>query len=95
MAKRSFESYQRKSLRDRAAAGEVEVVVWEERDRLHIGIQEVDSGEYIAEWWDDDARSMFEDGFFKSGRGLKESVIDYAARMGLPAYKGAIKRSRR
>lgn len=92
MAKRPFESHQRKSLRERVSAGEVKVVVWEERDRLHICIQEVDTAECLAEWWDDDARSMFEDGFFASGRGFKASVIDYAVKMGLPAYKGSIKR---
>jgi hypothetical protein len=38
----------------------------------------------IAEWWDDDARSMFEDGFFHR-RDLTESVYTYCASVGLLA----------
>ncbi len=64
--------------------GDVRVEVLEERDRLHIGIQDNKTGDYIASWWDDDARQMFEDGFFKSRR-LKESVLDYAEEVGLLA----------
>jgi len=41
----------------------------------------------VADWWDDDARSMFEDGFFRPGRDLADSVIDYAAEMGLIAVE--------
>ena len=36
-------------------------------------------------WWDDDARQMFEDGFFKR-RDLESSVIKYADEMGVKAY---------
>ncbi len=61
----------------------VRVEVWEERDRLHIGIQDKDTGEYYASWWDDEARQMFEDGFFKPGRELEESVLEYAEDMGI------------
>ena len=59
------------------------VEVWEERDRLHIGL--LSNGHYIADWWDDDARQMFEDGFFERGRNLESSVIAYARQMGLLA----------
>lgn len=73
---------------------DVSVVVWEERDRLHIGIQDKDSGDSYMDWWDDDARQMFEDGFFKGGiirrqldqvpsRELEESVLGYAEEMGI------------
>ncbi len=63
---------------------EVDVNVWEERDRLHIAIVDKKTGQRtIAEWWDDDARQMFEDGFFKRGVELKRSVIHYAEEMGL------------
>lgn len=66
--------------------GEVEVAVWEERDRLHIHIRDKKTQQKtIAEWWDDDARQMFEDGFFKRGRDLERSVLDYAEEMGLIA----------
>ena len=59
-----------------------DVTVWEERDRLHIGVTK--KGEPIkVDWWDDDARSMIEDGFFKSGGALKQSVLDYALQNGL------------
>jgi hypothetical protein len=62
------------------------VSVWEERDRLHIMLESEDGCE-IASWWDDDARQMFEDGFFDRRR-LKESVIEYAiAQKMLPLYR--------
>lgn len=62
---------------------DVRVEVWEERDRLHIGIQNKETGDYLKSWWDDDAREMFEQGFFKSGPKLKESVLEYAEDMGI------------
>ncbi|MGH9317729.1 MAG: hypothetical protein ACRD1P_11570 [Thermoanaerobaculia bacterium] len=69
---------------------EVDVAVWEERDRLHIHIRDKKTQQRtIAEWWDDDARQMFEDGFFKSGRDLERSVLDYAEEMGLIAKGNA------
>ena len=52
------------------------VDVWEERDRLSIVVTDRDDKD-VAEWWDDDARQMFEDGFFESGRNLESSVIKY------------------
>jgi hypothetical protein len=64
---------------------DVRVEMWEERDRLHIGIQDKETGEYIASWWDDEAREMFEQGFFKRGPKLAESVLDYAEEVGLLA----------
>ena len=62
---------------------DVRVEVWEERDRLHIGIQNKEPGDYLKSWWDDDAREMFEQGFFKSGPGLEESVLEYAEEIGI------------
>ena len=59
----------------------VSVEVWEERDRLHIGL--LNNGHYVQSWWDDDARQMFEDGFFERGRKLEASVIAYGRSMGL------------
>ena len=71
---------------------EVDVDVWEERDRLSIVIKDKKTGQRtIAEWWDDDARQMFEDGFFKRGVELKRSVIAYAEEMGLLAKPGAVR----
>jgi len=64
---------------------DVRVEVWEERDRLHIGIQDKETGDYYASWWDDDARQMFDDGFFKLRPSLEESVLDYAEEMGILA----------
>jgi len=61
----------------------VNVVKWEERDRLHIGIQDKETGDYYASWFDQEARDMFEDGFFKSGRQFEESVLQYAEDMGI------------
>jgi hypothetical protein len=72
------------------------VDVWQERDRLHIALmfdpehgrrrrdqRSTGDGELAAEWWDDDAVQMFEDGFFESGRKLEQSVVDYAVHLGL------------
>jgi len=67
---------------------DVRVEVWEERDRLHIGIQDRIHGNYYANWWDDEARQMFEDGFFKSGKQLEDSVLDYAEDVGILAKEG-------
>jgi rubrerythrin len=64
---------------------QVRVEVWEERDRLHIGIQDKETGNYYADWWDEEARQMFEDGFFKSGGGLENSVLEYAEDTGILA----------
>lgn len=58
------------------------VHVWEERDRLHIMLADANDDE-IMSWWDDDARQMFEDGFFERGRRLQESVVRYAKDMGI------------
>jgi len=65
--------------------GQVRVEEWAERDRHHIGIQVKDTGEYLASWWDDDARQMFEDGFFLAGRDFENSVLGYAEDMGILA----------
>ena len=64
---------------------DVRVEVWEERDRLHIGIQDKETGDYYVSWWDDDARQMFEDGFFKPAPHLEGSVLEYAEEMGILA----------
>lgn len=45
----------------------------------------------MASWWDEDVADMIESGFFKTNRGdraFEDSVIDYAAEVGLPAYPG-------
>lgn len=57
------------------------VEVWEERDRLHISVQD-ETGYTYADWWDDDARQMFDDGFFDRRR-LEASVVEYAEEMGM------------
>lgn len=62
---------------------DVEVEVWEERDRLHIAIRDKRNEKIIADWWDEDAQQMFEDGFFESGRGLESSVVKYAEDVGI------------
>jgi hypothetical protein len=72
-----------------------EVHTWSERDRLHIEITDKRTDKTVAEWWDDDARQMFEDGFFEGGiipmalgtskpdTKLEESVLKYADEMGM------------
>jgi hypothetical protein len=64
---------------------QVRVEEWAERDCLHIGIQDKETGKYYASWWDDDARQMFEDGFFIGGHDLENSVLGYAEDMGILA----------
>jgi uncharacterized membrane protein (UPF0127 family) len=74
---------------------DVTVEAWQERDRLGIWITDRRTSKTIAEWWDEDAREMFEQGFFKPGipqrttekpsRAFVESVFDYAESVGLLA----------
>lgn len=42
---------------------------WQERDRLSVVVTDKRNDKTIAEWWDDDVRQMFEDGFFKGSMG--------------------------
>ncbi|GEM_PF-6951097 len=78
----------------RLTRGDVRVEVWAERDRLHVGIQDKSTGEYVASWWDDEAREMMEQGFFycpgplgwripAERIKLEESVLGYAEEQGL------------
>lgn len=62
---------------------DVTVGVWEERDRLHIYVTDTRNDRTVAEWLDDDARQMFDDGFFQRGGRLRASVLDYCVQMGL------------
>ncbi|MDD4987239.1 MAG: DUF192 domain-containing protein [Dehalococcoidales bacterium] len=74
---------------------DVTVEAWQERDRLGIWLTDNRTGKTIAEWWDEDAREMFEQGFFKPGvpqrttekpsRAFVDSVLDYAESVGLLA----------
>jgi uncharacterized membrane protein (UPF0127 family) len=74
---------------------DVTVEAWQERDRLGIWITDSRTGKTIAEWWDEDAREMFEQGFFKPGvpqrttekpsRAFVDSVLDYAESVGFLA----------
>ena len=59
------------------------VMRWSERDRLHIAIVDAATEQRtFAEWWDEDAVAMFDDGFFDP-RDLELSVIRYARDMGM------------
>ena len=71
------------SSKSKLSRDDVRVEVWEERDRLHIGIQNKETGDYLASWWDNEAREMFDQGFFKREPRLKESVLSYAEKMGI------------
>ncbi len=73
---------------------DVEIGTWAERDRMGIWLTDKRTDKTIAEWWDEDAREMFEQGFFKpgdirhqtiTGRAFEESVLDYAESVGLIA----------
>lgn len=63
------------------------VDVWEERDNLqivlYVGVpHDPNTSRAVAVWTDDDARSLFEDGFFDRRR-LTTSVIEYAQHLGI------------
>lgn len=72
---------------------DVRVEAWQERDRLGIWVTDNRTGKTIIEWWDDDARQLFEDGFFKPGvpqhswekptPQFINSVLDYAEHIGV------------
>ena len=73
---------------------DAEIGTWAERDRMGIWITDKHTDKAIAEWWDEDAREMFEQGFFKpgdirhqtiTGRAFEESVLDYAESVGILA----------
>ena len=59
---------------------------WAERDRIGIWVTDERTGHTVAEWWDEAARQLFEDGFFKpgdirqgriAGKAFEDSVLDY------------------
>lgn len=61
------------------------VDLWQERDRTSVVLYDANDVA-VAEWWDEDAQQMFEDGFFvgnKGARRFEQSVIDYAREMGM------------
>ena len=78
----------------RKPRSDVKVGSWVERDRIGIWITDKRTDKTIAEWWDEDAQEMFEQGWFKpgdirhqtiTGRAFEESVLDYAESVGLLA----------
>jgi len=74
---------------------DVTVETWQERDRLGIWVTDRRTDNVIAEWWDEDARAMFEQGWFKPGVPQRtterpssvfvDSVLDYAESVGMLA----------
>lgn len=71
---------------------DVSVDSWVERDRIGIWIKDKRTDKTLIEWWDENARQMFEDGFFKKGmtKGgeiigtqFVDSVLDYAESIGV------------
>lgn len=85
---RAIISYLEENLEEEEEEEEVLYTVekWEERDRVSITLWRGDymsgGSEVIAQWWDDDARQMFEDGFFDP-KNLLESVLEYCKSHGL------------
>jgi len=51
----------------RPTRDDVRVEAWQERDRLGIYVTDNRNEKTIIEWWDDNAREMFEQGWFKPG----------------------------
>ena len=83
--------------KDKPARHDIEIGTWSERDRIGIWLTDKRTDKTIAEWWDEDAREMFEQGWFKpgdirqqtiTGRAFEESVLDYAENVGLLAVSG-------
>jgi len=82
---------------DRPTRDDVEVHAWQERDRLGIWVEGKRAEKTIAEWWDDDARKMFDDGFFKPGvpqyswekpsHAFVNSILDYLEDVGILTKK--------
>ncbi len=81
---------------------DVRVDSWTERDRLGIWITDPRTDKVLAQWWDEGARQMFEDGFFKpgmirqqtiTGHDFEESVMAYAESVGIltPTIAPAVK----
>lgn len=79
------------------ARHDVEIGTWAERDRIGIWITDKRTGKTAAEWWDEDAQEMFEQGWFKpgdirhqtiTGRAFEESVLDYAESVGILSGSG-------
>ena len=79
------------------ARGDVSVGSWVERDRIGIWITDNRTDKTVAEWWDEDAAQMFEDGFFKPGRihgetitggEFEKSVLDYGEYIGILEKSG-------
>ena len=66
----------------RADLSNTALSVWEERDRLHVGLVRKSDEQDIFDAWDDDARELFEDGFLDNRR-LHESAYEYAKHIGL------------
>jgi uncharacterized membrane protein (UPF0127 family) len=76
---------------------DVSIDSWVERDRIGIWLTDKRTDKTIAEWWDEDAAQMFEDGFFKSGhirhetitgREFEKSVLDYSEYIGILEKSG-------
>jgi len=83
--------------KDKPTRDDIDIGSWEERDRLGIWLTDKHTNKTIAEWWDEDAREMFDQGFFKpghirhqtiTGRAFEESVLDYAESVGILASGG-------
>jgi len=72
------------------ARHDVKVETWQERDRLGIWITDNRTGKTIAEWWDEDAREMFEQGFFKSGRIRQQTITGHDFEESVLAYAGSV-----
>jgi predicted DNA-binding WGR domain protein len=57
------------------------LAVWRERDNLQITLMDDSTDQELGSWSDEDARQMFEDGFFDS-RNLIGSVVEYLETLG-------------
>lgn len=60
---------------------DLHLTTWEERDNLAIDLVDESTGMELGHWVDDEAREMFEDGFFNA-RNLIGSVVEYLESVG-------------
>ncbi|MFC1910462.1 DUF192 domain-containing protein [Chloroflexota bacterium] len=84
----------KKSVKDKPTRHDVAIGTWSERDRIGIWLTDKRTDKTLAEWWDEDANEMFEQGWFKpgdirqqgiTGRAFEQSVLDYAESVGIIA----------
>ena len=68
------------------ARGEVDVDVWQERDRMMVRVTDPATRRELACWWDDEARGLVDAGFLdpRDWRGSAERYLRHLGLIGGP-----------